>query len=102
MKKNALIALSMLMLSVFCFTFTSCGDDDEEEVSVLTAPKYAEDAVRYEINGTSDISSIEFTESGMYIITKKGNSAAKGFFQKSKRSSFTRSGNDDYKSLSAV
>lgn len=97
MKKNALIALSMLMLSVFCFTFTSCGDDDEEEVSVLTAPKYAEDAVRYEINGTSDISSIEFTESGMYIITKKGNSAAKGFFQKSKRSSFTRSGNDDYK-----
>ena len=93
MKKNALIALSMIMLSVFSFTFTSCGDDDEP---VITTPKYATDAVRYEIKNASDISSIEFTESGMYIITKKGNAAAKGFFQKSKRSSFTRSGNDHY------
>lgn len=96
MKKNALIALGMLMLSVFSLTFTSCGDDDDEPV--LTTPKYAENAVLYKINGASDISSVEFTEAGMYIITKKtSDSAAKGFFQKGKsRSSFTRSDNDDY------
>jgi hypothetical protein len=97
MKKNALIALGMLMLSVFSLTFTSCGDDDDEPV--LTTPKYAENSVLYKINGASDISSVEFTEAGMYIITKKtSDSAAKGFFQKGKsRSSFTRSDNDDYK-----
>ena len=96
MKKNALIALGMLMLSVFSLTFTSCGDDDDEPV--LTTPKYAENAVLYKINGASDISSVEFTEAGMYIITKKtSDSAAKGFFQKGKsRSSFTRGDNDDY------
>ena len=97
MKKNALIALGMLMLSVFSLTFTSCGDDDDEPV--LTTPKYAENSVLYKINGASDISSVEFTEAGMYIITKKtSDSAAKGFFQKGKsRSSFTRGDNDDYK-----
>lgn len=97
MKKNALIALGMLMLSVFSLTFTSCGDDDDDEL-VLTTPKYAENAVLYKINGASDISSVEFTEAGMYIITKKtSDSAAKGFFQKGKsRSSFTRGDNDDY------
>lgn len=96
MKKNALIALGMLMLSVFSLTFTSCGDDDDEPV--LTTPKYAENSVLYKINGASDISSVEFTEAGMYIITKKtSDSAAKGFFQKGKsRSSFTRGDNDDY------
>ena len=96
MKKNALIALGMLMLSVFSLTFTSCGDDDDEPV--LTTPKYAENSVLYKINGASDISSVEFTEAGMYIITKNtSDSAAKGFFQKGKsRSSFTRSDNDDY------
>ena len=96
MKKNALIALGMLMLSVFSLTFTSCGDDDDEPV--LTTPKYAENSVLYKINGASDISSVEFTEAGMYVITKKtSDSAAKGFFQKGKsRSSFTRGDNDDY------
>ena len=96
MKKNALIALGMLMLSVFSLTFTSCGDDDDEPV--LTTPKYAENSVLYKINGASDISSVEFTEAGMYIITKNtSDSAAKGFFQKGKsRSSFTRGDNDDY------
>jgi hypothetical protein len=96
MKKNALIALGMLMLSVFSLTFTSCGDDDDEPV--LTTPKYAENSVLYKINAASDISSVEFTEAGMYVITKKtSDSAAKGFFQKGKsRSSFTRGDNDDY------
>ena len=99
MKKNALIALSMIMLSVFSFTFTSCGDDDDDEEPVITTPKYSEDAVRYEIKGTSDIASIEFTESGMYVITKKGKSAAKGFgkfFKGKSYKSITRSEDDDY------
>ena len=69
MKKNALIAVSMIMLSVFSMTFTSCGDDDDDE-PVLVTPKYAENAVRYEINGTSEFAAIEFTEGGMYVITK--------------------------------
>lgn len=99
MKKNALIALSMIMLSVFSMTFTACGDDDDDEEPVITTPKYSEDAVRYEIKGTSDIASIEFTESGMYVITKKGKSAAKGFgkfFKGKSYRSITRSEDDDY------
>ena len=99
MKKNALIALSMIMLSVFCMTFASCGDDDDDD-PVLVTPKYAEDAALYQINGTSEFTSIEFTESGMYIITKANESSkAKGWgkFVKSKSiSSFTRSESDAY------
>ena len=44
MKKNALIAVSMIMLSVFSMTFTSCSSDDDD-APVLTTPKYADDAV---------------------------------------------------------
>ena len=69
MKKNALIALSMIMLSVFSMTFTSCGDDDDDD-PVITTPKYVDDAVRYEISGTSEFEAIEFTEGGTYVITK--------------------------------
>ena len=100
MKKNALIALSMIMLSVFSFTFTSCGDDDDDDAPVIVTPKYAEDAALYQISGKSDITSIEFTEDGMYIITKANESSkAKGWgkFVKSKSiSSFTRSESDAY------
>ena len=99
MKKNALIALSMIMLSAFCMTFTSCGDDDDDDdAPVIVTPKYAEDAVRYEISGTSEFTSIEFTEGGTYVITKaNGSSNAKGWgkFVKSKAiSSLTRSMSD--------
>ena len=69
MKKNALIAVSMIMLSVFSMTFTSCSSDDDD-APVLTTPKYADDAVRYVISGRSEFSAIEFTEGGMYVITK--------------------------------
>ena len=34
MKKNALIAVSMIMLSVFSMTFTSCSSDDDDEPSL--------------------------------------------------------------------
>lgn len=99
MKKNALIALSMIMLSVFSFTFTSCGDDDDDEEPVITTPKYSEDAALYQISGKSDITSIEFTEDGMYIITKANDSSkAKvcGKFVKSKTiNSLTRGDSDE-------
>ena len=94
MKKNALIALSMIMLSVFSMTFTSCSSDDDD-APVLTTPKYAENAVRYQINGTSEFSSIEFTEDGMYVITKaEESSKAKGlgnFLENKTVSRLTRS-----------
>ena len=99
MKKNALIALSMIMLSVFSMTFTACGNDDDDDAPVIVTPKYAEDAALYQICGKSDITSIEFTESGMYVITKKGKSAAKGFgkfFKGKSYRSITRSEDDDY------
>ena len=99
MKKNALIALSMIMLSVFSFTFTSCGDDDDDDAPVIVTPKYAEDAALYQISGKSDITSIEFTEDGMYIITKANDSSkAKvcGKFVKSKTiNSLTRGDSDE-------
>ena len=100
MKKNALIALSMIMLSVFSMTFTACGnDDDDDDAPVIVTPKYAEDAALYKINGKSNITSIEFTESGMYIITKPcASSDAKvcGKFVKSKTiNSLTRGDSDE-------
>lgn len=99
MKKNALIALSMIMLSVFCMTFASCGDDDDDD-PVITTPKYVDDAVRYEINGTSEFEAIEFTEGGTYVITKAVESSkAKGWgniFKNKSISSFTRSESDAY------
>ncbi len=99
MKKNALIALSMIMLSVFSMTFTACGNDDDDDVPVIVTPKYAEDAALYQISGKSDITSIEFTEDGMYIITKANDSSkAKvcGKFVKSKTiNSLTRGDSDE-------
>ena len=97
MKKNALIALSMIMLSVFSMTFTSCGSDDDD-APVLTTPKYADDAVRYVISGRSEFSAIEFTEGGMYVITKAVESSkAKGWeniFKNKTFNSLTRSISD--------
>lgn len=94
MKKNALIAVSMIMLSVFSMTFTSCSSDDDD-ATVLTTPKYADDAVRYEISGTSEFAAIEFTEGGMYVITKaEESSKAKGlgnFLENKTVSRLTRS-----------
>ena len=97
MKKNALIALSMIMLSVFSMTFTSCGDDDDDD-PVLVTPKYAENAVRYEISGRSEFAAIEFTEGGTYVITKaEESSKAKGWeniFKNKTFNSLTRSISD--------
>ena len=97
MKKNALIALSMIMLSVFSMTFASCGDDDDDD-PVITTPKYVDDAVRYEINGTSEFEAIEFTEGGTYVITKAVESSkAKGWgniFKNKTFNSLTRSISD--------
>ena len=100
MKKNALIALSMIMLSVFSMTFTSCGSDDDDAPAIVTPDVTLVDTL-YRINGTSEFTSIEFTESGLYVITKAGESSnAKGWgkFVKSKAiSGLTRSESDSDK-----
>ena len=100
MKKNALIALSIIMLSVFSMTFTSCGSDDDDAPAIVTHDVTLVDTL-YRINGTSEFTSIEFTESGLYVITKAGESAnAKGWgkFVKSKAmSGLTRSESDSDK-----
>lgn len=70
--------LAIFIASAALFS-TSCGSDNDSnepgsgagDLSQLTEPKYADDAVKYAINSDkTDIGSIEFTESGRYIIIK--------------------------------
>lgn len=66
----------MFMISLVGLGFTACskddgGDDGKKETS-LSTPAHENDAVKYNITSSnSDISSIEFTESGNYIIMMK-------------------------------
>lgn len=67
--------MSLALASLAC-GFTACSSDDDGDgdgggsgESSLEAPKYAEASARYEIED-DEISSIELTESGEYVITK--------------------------------
>lgn len=65
-------------LALFACGFTACSSDDDGDgdgggegsgESTLGAPQYAEVSARYEI-ADDEISAIELTESGEYVITK--------------------------------
>lgn len=63
----------LIMTTVCCLSLTSCGSDDEDDNNDVNTPAAFEDyAAKYQLTGTdSPYSSVEFTESGNYIITKR-------------------------------
>lgn len=82
--------LSGLLMTACLFTFTACSDDnDGDGGGDLTPPKYAEDAVKFEIqDADSPYQSIELTPSGDYLVTK--NTGSSPAFVKGKKSSVKR------------
>lgn len=71
MKKFNYLAIFGLLLTVAC-GFTSCSDDDDEG-GTLAPPAFEASAAKYEISSNnSPYASIEFTESGNYIIVNNG------------------------------
>ena len=78
MKINKFI-MSVGIISALTF-LPSCSDDDKDtpdvgnnDFSELEKPAMADEAVKYDVTTPgSDISSIELTESGQYIITRSG------------------------------
>lgn len=69
--------LSGLLMMACLFTFTACSDDnDDNGGGELTTPKYAEDAVKFEIqDADSPYQSIELTPSGDYLVMKNTGSS---------------------------
>lgn len=63
----------LIMTTVCCLSLTSCGSDDEDDNNDVNTPAAFEDyAAKYQLTGTdSPYSSVEFTESGNYIITER-------------------------------
>lgn len=68
------------LMTCVALGFTACSSDDEEEKdATYQDAAYEADAVKYEITSAdSEIASVEFTESGNYIITMKGTRAVSG------------------------
>lgn len=72
--KKQIFGLMALILGA-CISFTACSDDDDDDnqnedlwVGNLENAKYEADAVAFDINGSSEISFIELTSSGNYIV----------------------------------
>jgi hypothetical protein len=79
MKKFSFWFTGMCLL-VACLGITSCAEDDGEDGIVVTLqdPPFEGISALYEVEfGTSDIKSVELTESGQYIITKNSASTYK-------------------------
>lgn len=79
MKKFSFWFTGMCLL-VACLGITSCAEDDGEDGIVVTlqTPPFEGISALYEVEfGTSDIKSVELTESGQYIITKNSASTYK-------------------------
>lgn len=78
MKINKFI-MSVGIISALTF-LPSCSDDDNDtpdlgknDFTELEKPKFADDAVKYDITTPGcDISSLELTETGQFIITRSG------------------------------
>lgn len=72
--------LLMCMMACVVSGFTACSsDDDDDDVTgaTLSAPAYEADAAKYEITTSgSEFASVEFTESGNYILEIGGTRTA--------------------------
>lgn len=72
MKKLEASLLLAMMLLLGGITFVSCSSDDDDNGGDVDSPAYSEYAAKYQIQtGNADYSSVEFTESGNYVITKR-------------------------------
>lgn len=84
MKKNNFIvnavekiAFAFMCVAMCTLTLSSCSDSDDDGGSDLDVPAYEAAAAKYVItDNNSPVESVEFTESGNYIITNNGYSAA--------------------------
>lgn len=74
MKKEKFLSMMMTML-LMMVALVSCSDDDDDNGTPdAPAPQYAETAAKYNITTpNSEFESIEFTESGDYIIVRNTN-----------------------------
>lgn len=63
----------LLMMTAFsCLGLVSCSSDDEEDNGGNAPAAFEQYAAKYQLSGNdAEFSSVEFTESGNYIITKK-------------------------------
>ena len=60
---------AMIAIAVVCIGFVSCGSDDDGDEAVLETPEFSGVSAKYIVTDTrSDYKSIEFTESGNYVI----------------------------------
>ena len=78
MKKYLFSLLTLFVSAIVCLSLVSCGDDDNDGGRAITpaknldSPKYANESARYDVTSSdADISSIELTESGDYIVVNK-------------------------------
>ena len=67
--KKIKILLSLMALFTFSLAFVSCSSDDEKNND--SSPNLVKDGVKYNIQGSEEFSSIEFTPNGEYIVTRK-------------------------------
>ena len=67
--KKIKILLSLMALFTFSLAFVSCSNDDENNND--SSPNLVKDGVKYNIQGSEEFSSIEFTPNGEYIVTRK-------------------------------
>lgn len=63
----------LFMMTISCSSLISCSSDDDDDNNDVNTPAAFEDyAAKYQLTGTdSPYSSVEFTESGNYIITER-------------------------------
>ena len=66
--KKIKILLSLMALFTFSLAFVSCSSDDEKNND--SSPNLVKDGVKYNIQGSEEFSSIEFTPNGEYRYTQ--------------------------------
>lgn len=96
--------LNVIFLLLLTCTFFACSKSDDGNDSSSEGAKYSAVSGKYDVNGSSSFSSIEFSEGGTYIIIKKSAASAKslqrlslrcGFFGLGKKQALTRSVSSD-------
>ena len=77
-KRNIFWSCALLLfMAVSGISFCSCSDDGGE----ITTPTYEANAAKYQIlDSKSPYSSVEFTETGKYIIEVRNGSAVSGVY----------------------